>query len=244
MIEERARAVHDAPSCNDGAAIDDEDWRVEVELADRGSAERLHAAAGATELYEHLRGELPQRAALTHDDNLVFAYASTREGAEAAERTLRDLAAKAQLEAGFTLTRWHPLAERWEDPDAPLPSDPAAVAEEQKEGQASEREFAATETAADKKAGIPQYEVRITLASHAEAAALARQLAAEGLPTQRHWHYLLIGAWTEDDANTLADRLRGEVPDGAEVRVETTFAFVLEQDPSAGGPRFSPFVLF
>jgi hypothetical protein len=222
----------------------EEDWRVEVELADSGAAEKLHGAAGAKELYSHARRELHNRAALSRDDNLVFAYATTREDAQDAEQTLRELAAKEQLEATFTRTRWHPLAERWEDADAPLPSDGSSSAEEQREGEESEREFVAEETAADQKAGVPEYEVRITLPSHSEAVAFAKRLAAEGLPTQRHWHYLLIGAWTEDDANALAERIRGEAPAGSEVRVETTFAYVLEQDPGAGGPRYSPFVLF
>jgi hypothetical protein len=214
--------------------MDQEDWRVEVELEDSGAAEQLHGAAGAKELYSHARRELHNRAALTNDDNLVFAYATTRADAEAAEQTLRELAAKERLEATFSLTRWNPPAERWEDPSAELPSDPAAVedAEEQREAQ----EGHAT--------GIPEYEVRITLATHSEAVKLARRLAGEGLPTQRHWHYLLIGAWNEDDANALAERLRQELPAGTDLRVEATLAYVLEQDPRAGGPPLSPFVLF
>jgi hypothetical protein len=223
---------------------DDEDWRVEVELPDHDAAKRLHGAAGATDLYWRARGALRDRAALTHDDNLVFAYATTREGAEAAEQALQELAGKEQLEASFTLTRWHPIAERWEDPAVPLPSDPAALAEERKEGQESEREFEAEEVAEDQHSGIPEYEVRITLPSHSAAVALAKQLAAEGLPTQRHWHYLLIGTWTEEDATTLAERIRADAPPGTEVRVETTFAYLLEHDPTAGGLPYAPFVLF
>jgi hypothetical protein len=218
----------------------DEDWRVEVELADSGAAGKLHAAAGAKELYAHARKELRERAALTHDGNLVFAYAATRGDAESAERTLRELAAAEQLAASFTLTHWHPAAERWENPAVQLPSDPADVAEERQEAAESETEREAQE---GHDTGVPEYEVRITLPSHSAAVALAKRLAGEGLPTQRHWHYLLIGAWTEDDANKLAERLRAELPD-AEIRVETTFAYVLEQDPGAGGPPLSPFVLF
>jgi hypothetical protein len=219
----------------------DEDWRVEVELAHGRAAEKLHGAAGAKELYSHARRELRNRAALTHDDNLVFAYATTREDAEAAEGTLRELAAAEQLAATFSLTRWHPLAERWEDPAVALPSDPAAVAEERDEGEQSEEEREAQEGHAT---GIPEYEVRITLPSHSEAVALSKQLAGEGIPSQRHWHYLLIGAWTEDDANALAERLRREVAAGSDIRVEATLAYVLRQDPGAGGPPLSPFVLF
>jgi hypothetical protein len=220
---------------------DNEDWRVEAELADQESAGRLHAAAGARELYRHARRELHNRAALSHDDNLVFAYATTREDAEAAEQALRELAAGESLEATFTLTRWHPIAERWEPADVPLPSDSESVAEEQQENAEEEQQ---TEAEEGHESGVPEFEVRITMPSHSEAVALAKRLAGEGLPSQRHWHYLLIGAWTEADATALAERLRKELPAEAEIRVEATFAYVLEQDPTAGGPRFSPFALF
>ena len=136
----------------------DEDWRVEVELADSGAAQKLHGAAGARELYSHARRELRNRAALTHDEHLVFAYAATRADAEAAELTLRELAAAEQLEATFTLTRWHPLAERWEDPAAAFPSDPASVADEREQGEQSE---VAREAQEGHATGIPEYEVRI-----------------------------------------------------------------------------------
>ncbi|MGA2469877.1 MAG: hypothetical protein ABSG64_04215 [Solirubrobacteraceae bacterium] len=221
--------------------MSDEDWRVEVELADDASAKQLHTAAGAMELYEHARRELRDRAALSHDGNRVFAYATTREAAEAAEQALKDLAAREGLLATFTLTHWHPVAEQWEDPDKPLPSDGAALAEEREEGAEEETEREEEEGHETK---VPEFEVRLTLPTHADAVALAKQFAREGLPTQRHWHYLLIGAWTEDDANALADRVRTQAPAGTEVRVETTMAYLLKQDPDAGGIPGSPFVLF
>jgi hypothetical protein len=221
--------------------MDEEDWRVEVELTDSGAAEHLHAAAGATDLYEHARRQLRDRVVVSHDGDRVFAYATTRENAEIAQQALKDLAATEQLEATSTLTRWHPVAERWEDPDTALPTDPQALAEEQHEEVEEETQREAQEGHATK---VPEFEVRITLPTHRDAVALAKQLADEGLPTQRHWHYLLIGAWTEADANDLADRLRTESPHGTDIKVEATMAYVLEQDPAAGGPPGSPFVLF
>jgi hypothetical protein len=219
----------------------DEDWRVEVKLTDDASAKQLHAAAGAVELYEHARRELRNRAVLSHDGNDVFAYATTRDAATNAQQALKDLAAREGLLATFTLTRWHPVAETWEDPDVPLPRDPQALAREREEGAEEEQELEAQEGHDTK---IPEFEVRITLPTHADAVALAKQLAAEGLATQRHWHYLLIGAWTEADASALAERIRKEAAVGTDVRVETTMAYLLEQDPSAGGIPGSPFVLF
>jgi hypothetical protein len=230
----------------------EEDWRVEVALADHAAAMKLHIAAGdddADELYSHARRELRGRVALTHDGDRVFAYATTREAAEAAAEALRRLAEREQLNGTFTITRWHPLAERWEDPAVPLPADPAAIAAEDAEGAQENRDEQAAE---GHDANVPNFEVRITLPTHGEAVALAKKLADEDLPTQRHWHYLLIGAWTEEDANQLADRLRGELALGTDIRVEATFAYVLgntEQGRQLDSElsrmaRFSGFVLF
>jgi hypothetical protein len=215
-----------AASCNDGAAMsepyrDDEDWRVEVELAQDTGADRLHAAA--SELYVNARRELRRHAVVTHDDNVVFAYATTREDAQAAEAALRELATKEHLQASFTLTHWNQDAETWQSPDAQFPTDAAVVAQEQSEAHAGEQQTEADEA---KASGIPEFEVRLSLASHREAVALAQRLADEGIPSQRNWRYLLVGAWTEDDANTLADRLRGELGDEVEIQVEYTKAFI------------------
>lgn len=218
--------MHAAASCNDGAAMSDEDWRVEVELTGTGGPERLRGAAGAAELYASAEHELRDRAVVTLDDDRVFAYAQTREAAEAAEQALRELAAGEGLETNFKLTRWHPAAEEWEDASLPLPSDAASLAAEQAERPEAERELEEEEAELGKDTKIPEWEVRITVSSHGEAVALAQRLAAEGLPTQRHWRHLLIGAWNESDANALVDRLRGELGSDAEVTAEVSAAFV------------------
>jgi hypothetical protein len=216
-----------AASCNDAAAMTDEDWRVEVELTSKPAAETLRGAGGgAGELYATARHELSDRAVVTRDGNVLFAYAKTQEAAEAAEQALRELAAGEGIEAKFTLTRWHPVAEEWEDASKPLPSNTTGLVEELAESTVAEQELDDEETELGKETRIPEWEVRITLSSHGEAVALAQRLAAEGLPTQRHWRHLLIGAWNESDANTLADRLRSELGSDGEVSVETTAAFV------------------
>jgi hypothetical protein len=237
MIEEGARPVRAGRSCDDGAAMSSEDWRVEARLADNGAAERLHTAAGAAKLYEHARRELYGRAALSHDENRVLAYTDTREHAEAAQAALEALAATEALAASYTIERWHPLAERWEDADAPRQSD----AQEAREGEAAELELDRADSA---RTGVPEWEVRVTLAKHADAVALARKLAAEGIPTQRHWTYLLVGAFSEQEAEMLAERIRGEAPEGSAVRVEGTMAYVLSHEPHGRLLAANPFVLF
>ncbi len=70
----------------------------------------------------------------------------------------------------------------------------------------------------------PQWEGRVDLGSRHEAEALADRLAAEGLRPLRRWRHVFLSCVTEDEARALADRLRGEVPAGAELIVEGTAA--------------------
>jgi hypothetical protein len=58
------------------------------------------------------------------------------------------------------------------------------------------------------------------LPTHHDARAFAERLAAEGIPVQRHWRHLTLGAEDEDDAQALAERLRSEIPQGSNVEVE------------------------
>ena len=241
MIEEGARRVRARPSCNDGAAMSSEDWRVETRLADSGAAERLHAAAGAANLYEHARRELYGRAALSHDENRVIAYTDTREHAEAAQSALEALVAIEGLAAAFELQRWHPQAERWEDADVPLPHDEEAVQEEQREAETADL---AADYAETQRTGVPEWEVRVTLPKHSDAVALAKKLAAEGMPSQRHWTYLLVGTFSEAEAKLLAERIRDEAPEASDVRVEGTMAYVLSHEPHNKLLAANPFVLF
>jgi hypothetical protein len=216
--------------------MSDEDWRVEVELADSDTATRLHTAIAAGKLVRHAREELAGRAVLSRDDNLIFAYATTRENAQAAEQALRDVVSDEHLDATFSLKHFHEIAERWEDPDVPLPTDATSVAAERAEAREAEQ-------ADSDAAGIPEYEVRLTLATRREAIDLAERLQREGMPSLRHWRYLLLGAWTEADAEVLADRLRSELPE-VDLRIEETSAYQLQQNPNELRVFAAPFVLF
>lgn len=218
-----------------------EDWRVEARLADSSAAAQLHAAAGAAKLYEHARRELYGRAALSHDENRVLAYTDTREHAEAAQVALEALVAMEGLAASYAIQRWHPLAERWEDADVPLPSGEEAIEEEAHEGEAADL---ALDYAEAQRAGVPEWEVRVTLPKHSDAVALAKKLAEGDIRSQRHWTYLLIGAFSEEEANMLAERIRGEAPEGSDVRVEGTMAYVLSHEPHSKLLAANPFVLF
>jgi hypothetical protein len=186
-----------------------DDWRLRVHLPGQVQGKAVAESLEATTL-QH---SLSDRVALSHDDDDVFVYAATREDVEAARDLVSALAAEKGWQVEPTLAHWHPVAEEWEDPDRPLPTGADEVAAERAELIEQEQEES-------QKQGYPDFEVRVHCASRHEAIALQEQLGAEGLPSARRWHYLLIGAPDEDTAVALAERIRAESPPGTEVTTE------------------------
>lgn len=175
-------------------------------------ARRLYAAIEALERGHDAQGRLP-RAAVTHDPDDVFLYTDSHDNAQRIRAVVEEVAARESIEADVRADRWHPLEERWEDAEQPLP---ATEAERAAEHQRLEKE----ETAESIQAGHPEWEVRITLPTHHDARAFAERLGSEGIPVGRHWRHLLVGANDEDDAAALAERLRVEAPAGSEIHTE------------------------
>jgi len=153
------------------------------------------------------------RPAVSHDDDDVFLYTDSAESAELARAALARALTDAAVPAEPAVTRWHPTEERWEDVSAPLPQTPEAQAAEHarlidEEDRESEQD------------GSPDWEVRITLPSHQAAREFAERLQNEGIPVLSRWHHLVVGAEDEDQARSLAERLRVEAPEGSELVVE------------------------
>lgn len=157
-------------------------------------------------------GDLP-RLAVTHSHDEVFLYADSQPAAEQGRAALQRALAAAGLDGTPSVTRWHPLEERWEDSAKPLPS---TDAERAIEHQRLEEE----ETEESERAGYPEWEVRVSLPSHHDARALAERLGGEGIPVAQHWRHLLVGAEDEDNAAALAERIRSEAPTGSEIHTE------------------------
>ena len=81
--------------------------------------------------------------------------------------------------------------------------------------------------------------MRIELASHHDARALAERLENEGFHlVVRRWSYLLVGTDNEDDARELAQKLEDELPDGATIHVEPGGGTAWKAVPS------NPFAVF
>jgi len=117
------------------------------------------------------------------------------------------------ITAGSAVHRWHPIEERWETPDVPVPRTAA-------ERQAEHQRLVDAETAEVQATGKAQWEVRVELGSHRQAVALARKLEGEGRAVVRRWRFLIVGAADEDEARELAGQIRQEAPPGATVTVE------------------------
>jgi hypothetical protein len=203
-----------------------DDWRLEITVAEgNGVLHNLTERMEASELEHDLETAFADRLVVSRDGETVFCYAGTREQAEAAGVAIDRLAQEHGWKLQRELRRWHPTAEEWEDPDAPLPTSGSAVAEEHAELIESEREDA-------QEQGYPDFEVRVEFSSHHEAKAFAERLEGEGVPHVRRWKYLLIAAADEDSANALAERLRGEAGSGATVIAEGSGQAAFNDRPS------------
>jgi hypothetical protein len=190
-----------------------EDFRVEVDLNDEAHGYPLRERLRALNLDDEARARLGGNVVVTRDGPRVFAYASTEPQAREAERVLRELVSDEELSADFRVTRWHPVAEEWRDASLPLPSTPSGEEREYEEREAAERR----ETEAE---GTFDWHVVVELQTRDAARDLAQSLSQEGLAAKRRWRFVTVGAVTEERAQELAERLRGELGESADVRVE------------------------
>jgi hypothetical protein len=212
-----------------------DDWRVRVELNEEGAARELTERLRAFELAHDLKRAFGERVIVSRDGPVVFCYAGGREQADAAARAVLALAAEHGWSVELTCQRWHPVAEEWEDADRPLPQSEAERALEHAERTASERDES-------REQGYPEYEVRVTCRSPRDAKELAARLEQEGIPTVRRWRFILLGAPDEDTARALAERVRAEAPEGAEVVAEGSVPEVAAEAPLE--TPFGPFSVF
>lgn len=189
---------------------------------------RLVASLAEAEVEQDARKALGDRVVVGGGDDpgVVFLYTGTREAAREAEKLVRGIVAEHGLEAGYAIHRWHPEEERWEPESVALPT---SAAEHETEHERLDED----EVAESEEIGA-LWEVRIELHSHHDAVALADRIESEAdellagytVSVVRHWRYLLIGADNEDQAREIAEKLRGELPSGAELKVEASGALV------------------
>jgi len=206
-----------------------DEWRLRIDAG--GAGDEMVERLASRELEHDLSAAFGDTVIVSRDGDAVFLYAGSRDQAERAADLVAQLAGRNDWQLATELTRWHPEAEEWKDPDEPLPADPGARRAEHEEAIADER-------AEVEASGEPRFEVRVDLDSHGDAARFAERLEGEGLPVVRRWRYLVVGAEDEDAARALAERLRGEAPAGSEVQVEGSGRVAWEERPP------NPFAIF
>lgn len=111
----------------------EDEFRVEVELADEGHGLSLGERLRALDLDDEARERLGARAVVTRDGSHLFVYSTSLDGAAEARRVIAELLAEDGLDGEVRTTRWHPLAGAWKDAADPLPDDEEARAAELRE---------------------------------------------------------------------------------------------------------------
>ncbi len=192
-----------------------DDFRVTVPYDGEGVVGELLEHFRAGEVEHEAAKELGDRVVVSSAGDALLLYAGSEEDARTAERVVRDLLARHDLnvDGATSIDRWHPEEEAWEDVATPLPGTPEQHAAER--ARLTERERAESE-----ERGIPQWEVRVTLTSEAEARDYEERLRGEGMPVVRRAAHVMAGANTEEDAEALAERLQAGAPAGARFEVE------------------------
>jgi hypothetical protein len=217
-----------------------DDWRVTVTLSAEEHSGRIVASLAELEVEADVRKALGDRVVVGGGDDagVVYLYTGTRDAAHEAERVVRGIVAEHGLEADYAIHRWHPEEEHWEQEHATLPatgSQHAAEHERLEEDEAEESE----------ELGAALWEVRIEFDSNRDAVQMAERIESEAddllagytISVVRHWRYLLIGADNEDQAREIAEQIRGQLPEGAELKVEPSGALVWQ------AVRVSPFAV-
>ena len=189
----------------------DDEWRVEIDLDDEEHGLGLGERLRAHDLDDEARKRLGGRVVVTRDGPRVFLYAGQEPEAREAERVARELVAAENLTADIAVTRWHPVEEAWKDASIPLPETPEGEREELRLNEEAKR-----------REGAYDWLVKIALPGRAEAVELEQRLEAEGFPVHRRWRYVTVDVVTQERADELATRLRGEVPDEAEIWVDAS----------------------
>ena len=197
----------------------DEGFRVEVSFDDEEHGTSLRERLRAVDLDDQARERLGPGVMVTRDGPQPVRLRGERgAGAGSGARRPRPRPEDG-LTADFRVTRWHPIEEEWKDAAVPLPATPAE----------QDAEYAARETAeageAEREGAFDWYVVA-HLPGRGAAEALEDELRADGLAPHRRWRYVTVGVLTEERAQELVERLRAELPDDADVRIEVDLSDV------------------
>jgi hypothetical protein len=179
-----------------------DDWRIKVEVAEEHAdnlLERLGLDLGseARELAKELEG---RRLVVSREDETIFVYAGSRIEAEQAQAVIDAELRETGIDARVSgIEHWLDDEEHWDD--------------EPPQEYAPEREVL--------EQGLSPWEVRVETPTPEAASKLADRLENEGHGVIRRDRYVLVGARSEEEARTLAERLHGDVEAAGELVYET-----------------------
>ncbi len=202
-----------------------DDWRLQIDLDDEGTAGGVADHLRSAELEHELSTERDKSVIVSHEGATIYLYAGERGQLDLAQAAIQQHLDAKGWKGEFDLRHWHPVAEDWEAADAPEPTTEAEEHAERERLMKTEDE----ETAA--RGGLAEFEVRVEFPSHGEAHDFAEKLKAEGLEPVSRWRYMVVGAADEDAAKELADRIRGEASIEAKVTTEGSLAAAWHDRP-------------
>jgi hypothetical protein len=203
----------------------DDDWRLQIDLDDEGVTGNIADHLRAAELEHDLAVDIGRRVIVSSEGERIFLYAGDREQLDGAQGVIQKYIDSKEWKATLELRHWHHEAAEWEDPEKPLPTSEAEKGAEHEQLMETEDE----ETAA--RGGRAEFEVSVKFPTQHEAREFAKKLEDEGLKPVRRWHYMVVGAADEDAAKELAERIRAEAPDDAEVKAEYSLRELYDEQP-------------
>ena len=177
-----------------------EDWRVEINLDDEEHGYGLGERLRSHDLDDDARKRLGPRAVVSRDGPRVFLYTATPKQAREAERIARELVAADDLSAEIEVTHWDAQTEEW------LHFEGDALEPDEEERYEDEESY--------------PWLLTIELDSRGDAADTEELLRGAAGPVHRRWRYVTVDARTEEEASEVAERFRGQLPDGAQMWVE------------------------
>jgi hypothetical protein len=194
----------------------DDEWRIRIEVPPDQQVREIVRAIERTAPFD-FEGGVRARYPVSESDDQIFIYTRSEPAAREALAEVSRVLDEHVLHDSVSLSRWHPIEERWENASVPLPE---TEIDEQRERARREE----LETQRSLTSGDAEWEVRITLPTREEARELEHRLRDEGIPVTRGWRHVMAGADNEDDAHSLAERLRLEAPEGSLLHVEPSGA--------------------
>jgi hypothetical protein len=116
---------------------EDQDWRLKAELdvEDRhGALDRLLGNLRGPDVFEEIGAAVPHDVAITHDGNLLFAYAATQASLSTARQAIEAVLRRDAINSSIYVSHWDERFDEW------LQVDPPLTGEAKRAEEASERD--------------------------------------------------------------------------------------------------------